>query len=63
MFKKVLPHILIILSTMFLVFLVVDIFNAPMAFVNNNITKTLMFIQCILVILLSILYIAKLRKE
>ena len=63
MFKKILPHILIILSTMFLLFLVIDIFNRPMAFINNDITKTLMFIQSILVILMSILFIAKLRRE
>lgn len=63
MFKKVLPHILIILSTMFLVFLVIDIFNRPMAFINNDITKTLMFIQSVLVIIMSILFIAKLRRD
>ncbi|MEG1560458.1 MAG: hypothetical protein RRY79_00120 [Clostridia bacterium] len=58
----ILPHILIILSGMFLTFLTIDIFNSAMGFINNDITKTLMFVFCILTVITSILFISLQRR-
>ncbi|MBQ9325955.1 MAG: hypothetical protein IJ246_09295 [Clostridia bacterium] len=50
-----LHHAIVILSLMFLVFLVLDQFNPLMNFVNNGISQTLLAILCVLGILRSIL--------
>ena len=44
--RKLLPHATIIISAMYLVFFVIDIFNEPMAFVNNRMTKALLLVMC-----------------
>ena len=59
---KLLPHACIVLSVMFLVFYVIDLFNRPMGFLDNDIFRTLLLIQCILVIVSSILFIALSRR-
>ncbi len=63
MVKKLLPHFCIILSVMFMVFYFIDQVNSAMNFINNDITKTLLLIQCISVIMLSIIVIAQNRRE
>ena len=46
------PHICLILSLMHVVFLIVDLFNRAMAFVNNDITKWLLLVSAIFTLIL-----------
>lgn len=63
MIKKILPHILIILAVVLLVFLIIDQVNAAMAFVNNQGTKIIMMIFCVLVLGASIYAIWEDRRD
>jgi len=63
MLKKILPHFCIILSVVMLVFLITDQVNSAMAFINNQGTKVIMIVFSLLVLLMSILYIADQRKS
>ncbi len=54
MFKKLLPHICIILSIMLLTFAVVDQFNPGMNFVGNSFFKIILFLDGIAAIITSI---------
>ncbi len=63
MLKKILPHFCIILSVVMLVFLIIDQVNSAMAFINNQGTKVIMIVFSILVLLMSMLYIADQRKN
>lgn len=56
--RAALPHATLILSLMMLVFFVIDRFNEAMAFLNNNLTKWLLFAFCLLVLVLSLAVIA-----
>ena len=61
-----LPHATLILALMMAVFFVIDRFNEAMAFLNNDLTKWLLFAFCLLVIALSLVVIAvdeKARQE
>lgn len=49
----VLPHLAIVLSLMHVVFLIVDLFNRAMAFVNNDITKWLLVLTAAFVLTIS----------
>ena len=62
MFRKILPHLLIVLSIVMLVFLVIDQVNAAMAFINNQGTKIIMMVYSVLVLVLAILYTAEHRR-
>lgn len=57
--KKILPHICIIISGMLITFFIIDQFNSSMAFIDNSITKWLLFINSILAIIMSILQIIR----
>lgn len=59
----ILPHINISMGLVFLTLLVTDQFNRAMAFINNNITKGMLFAWCFLVIIESIIYVYRQRKE
>ena len=63
MLKKILPHFCIILSVVMLVFLITDQVNSAMAFIKNQGTKVIMIVFSLLVLLMSILYIADQRKS
>ena len=63
MFQKILPHLLIVLSIVMLVFLVIDQVNAAMAFINNQGTKIIMMIYSVLVLALAALYAAEHRRK
>lgn len=52
--NKILPHSAIILSAMYFVFFFIDRVNQPMAFINNGITKGLLFLLCVISILNAI---------
>ena len=58
-----LPHASLILSLMMITFLITDKYNRAMAFINNDITKTLMMILAVLVIVQSVLMIRDSRRR
>lgn len=62
MLKKILPHLCIVISFMMLTFFVIDQFNSAMAFINNDYTKWLLAVFCVLVIATSIYLIADNRR-
>ena len=60
---KLFGHAAIIISLMYFVFFFIDRVNTPMAFINNGITKFLLFILCVLSIFNSVRLISADRKE
>ena len=44
MLRKILPHVLIVLSVVLIVFLVIDQVNSAMGFIDNQATKIIMII-------------------
>lgn len=54
MLRKLLPHVAIVISGMYFVFFFIDRVNSAMAFINNNITKGLLFVLCVVSICNSI---------
>jgi len=46
MLRKILPHVLIVLSVVLIVFLVIDQMNSAMGFIDNQATKIIMIIYC-----------------
>lgn len=61
-FRDILPHAAIVLSCMMIVFFILDKFNDAMAFINNDITKTLLLILAVISVINSIALIAAHRK-
>lgn len=59
---KMLAHAAIVISLMYFVFFFIDRVNSAMEFINNDITKVLLFILCVLSICNSIRLIALERK-
>lgn len=60
--KKIIPHIAIILSVMFLVFYVLDYFNDAMNFIANTISKNLLPVLCVSSFATSVMAIGMQRK-
>ena len=60
---KLLGHVSIVISLMYFVFFFIDRVNSPMSFINNGITKFLLFILCALSIFNSVRLISADRKE
>ena len=58
MLRKILPHAAIIMSVMYFVFFFIDKVNSAMAFINNDMTKMLLFILCLITIVNAVLIIA-----
>ena len=48
MLRRILPHISIVLCNMYLVFFAIDRVNSAMSFINNNLTKVLLLVLCII---------------
>ena len=48
MLRKLLPHAAIVISGMYFVFFFIDRVNSAMAFINNRITKGLLFALCVI---------------
>ncbi len=46
-FRKILPHVTMILAMMFLLFVVLDAYNPMMEFLNNDISKGLLIALCV----------------
>lgn len=61
--EKLLPHVTIILSLMFIVFFCIDRVNEKMAFINNDISKWLLAVLAVLSIITSIALIRRQRKS
>ncbi|HWT74218.1 MAG TPA: hypothetical protein VN258_05790 [Mobilitalea sp.] len=59
---RILPHITIILSLMFITFWILDIYNPLMNFIGSDISKVLLLIFCIAALITSILAVALDRK-
>ena len=47
MLRKILPHVSIVLCNMYIGFYLIDRVNSAMAFINNDITKALLLILCV----------------
>lgn len=63
MLRKLLPHAAIILSGMYFVFFFIDRVNTAMAFINNNITKRLLFALCVISIVEAVWLIRDDRRK
>lgn len=63
MLRKLLPHTAIILSAMYFVFFFIDRVNSAMAFIDNDITKALLFVLCVISIIESVLLIRDDRRR
>ena len=63
MLRKLLPHGVIILSAMYLVFFLIDRVNSAMAFINNGITKRLLLVLCALAVVESVWLIRDERRK
>ena len=63
MFRKLLPHAAMIMAFMYFVFFFIDKVNTAMNFVNNNLTKGILFAMCVLVVIESIVMIADNRRR
>lgn len=46
--RKILPHAAIVLGGMYVVFYCIDRVNTAMGFINNDITKALLLVFCII---------------
>lgn len=63
MLRKLLPHAAIIISGMYFVFFFIDRVNSAMAFINNDITKGLLFALCVITIFNAVLLIHDDRRR
>lgn len=61
--KVILPHAGIVLSLMFMVFLVLDDYNPMMNFLTNSISTVLLGIFCLISFANSILVISRSRRS
>lgn len=61
--RKIVPHISIILSGMFIVFYFIDRVNSAMNFINHPLSKALLLILSIFSIVTSALLIAAQRRQ
>ncbi len=60
--KRLLPHFVIVLSVVFMVFLVLNSFNPTMAFLSNHYSSTLLWIFCALSISESVFFVIRNRR-
>lgn len=63
MLRKLLPHVAIIITMMYFVFYFIDRVNPAMAFINNDITKNLLFALGVIAILESVWLIRSNRAQ
>ena len=60
--KRLLPHFVLDLAVVFIVFLVLNKYNPTMAFLSNKYSNLLMWIFCILSIAESVFFIIRNRR-
>ena len=63
MLRKLLPHVAIVMSLMYVVFFCIDRVNSAMAFIENDITKWLLLALCLVSIAEAVLLIADGRRR
>ena len=63
MLRKLLPHAAIIISVMYFVFFFIDRVNSAMAFIDNDMTKALLFALGVISILNAMFVIAEDRRR
>jgi len=60
---RILPHIVLILSIMFLTFFCIDLVNSSMAFLNNTVTKWMVAVLSLLSAILAVWSVIKTEKK
>ncbi len=60
---SILPHVNIIVACMILTFLIIDHFNNAMQFIENDITKGILFVFVFITIINSIVLMVYQRKD
>ena len=63
MLRKLLPHVAIIISGMYFVFFFIDRVNSAMGFIDNDITKALLFALGVVSVVNAIFLIRDNRKK
>lgn len=63
MLRKLLPHAAIIISAMYFVFFFIDKVNSAMAFIDNDITKALIFALGVIAIINAVQLIREERER
>lgn len=63
MFRKIFPHAAIVLSAMYVVFFHIDRVNSAMAFIDNGITKVLLYVLCAISVVNAIVIISNDRRK
>ncbi len=63
MFRKIFPHAAIVLSAMYVVFFHIDRVNSAMAFIDNGITKVLLYALCAISVVNAIVIISDDRRK
>ena len=61
--RRLLPHVVIDLSVVFMVFLVLNRYNPMMGFLNNKYSQPLLWVFCITALIEAILLVAYNRRE
>ena len=61
--EAALPHINIALGIVILTLLITDRFNRPMNFINNDITKAMLAVFCLIVIAESVIHSYRNRRK
>jgi hypothetical protein len=61
--KNLLPHICLILCGTFITFFIVDKFNPEMAFINNDASKLMLLVLCLVSIAVSLMLVLRRRRE
>lgn len=59
---RIMPHVTIVLSAVFIVFLILDAYNPTMYFIDNEISNILLWALCISALANAVLLIIKDRK-
>ena len=63
MLRKILPHVSIVLSNMYIVFFLIDRVNSAMSFINNDLTKWLLVFSSLVSIVNAIFLIHDERRR
>lgn len=59
---RMLPHLTLILSVLFIVFLILDQFNPTMNFVSNEISENMLWVLCVSAIVNTVVMIVRDRR-
>ena len=60
--KRLLPHFVLVLAVVFMVFLVLNKYNPTMAFLSNRYSNVLMWAFCVLALAESIFFVIRNRR-